>query len=338
MFLHMPRHYVPEGQTNRNLRGIDFPNALRFSSVHEHCWAGPPDPPPPGDHRGDPGGRHRTDGDRGRRGAQPVRGGPAARHAAAVAVPVLPVQDGDLRRALPARRRARSWPRTGAVATATERRDDPLERLCVNAFCRWCLQHPVYSQLLFWRTIPGFEPSPEAFAPAQESIEELRNHLQAAVDAGRLHPDATSDEGNRALHVDDRRRALAADRQPAGRVVRGRTVQPAAARRTRDVLPAIRTDQGVDDDRSTRGADRPRRPATVPGPPGRGDPGVARPAGVDRGDRVATPYGLRRVGRRGHRRAPDRPGGGRDPAVVVPAPVPQGRSGSTPASRGSTRT
>ncbi|TCO34283.1 TetR family transcriptional regulator [Kribbella steppae] len=79
-----------------------------------------------------------------------------------------------------------------AVATAAED-EDALER-GINAFCRWCLQHPVYSQLLFWRTIPGFEPSPAAFAPANQAIEELRKRLQAAVDEGRLHPDATGDE------------------------------------------------------------------------------------------------------------------------------------------------
>lgn len=64
-----------------------------------------------------------------------------------------------------------------------------------TAFCRWCLEHQVYAQLLFWRTIPGFEPSPEAFAPAQESIRDLRDHLNATIDAGLLHPDAASDEG-----------------------------------------------------------------------------------------------------------------------------------------------
>jgi AcrR family transcriptional regulator len=79
-----------------------------------------------------------------------------------------------------------------AVATAAED-EDPLER-GITAFCRWCLQHPVYSQLLFWRTIPGFEPSPEAFEPAKEAIEELRKQLQEAVDAGRLRPDAAGDE------------------------------------------------------------------------------------------------------------------------------------------------
>lgn len=31
---------------------------------------------------------------------------------------------------------------------------------------RWAVEHPTYAQLLFWRPVPGFEPSPEAYAPA----------------------------------------------------------------------------------------------------------------------------------------------------------------------------
>jgi AcrR family transcriptional regulator len=79
-----------------------------------------------------------------------------------------------------------------AVASASP--DDDVLEVGTTAFLRWCLEHPVHSQLLFWRTIPGFEPSPQAFAPAQESIEHFRQHLKGAVDAGRLHPDAASEE------------------------------------------------------------------------------------------------------------------------------------------------
>jgi len=75
--------------------------------------------------------------------------------------------------------------------------DDQLKRnlIAATAFSRWCLEHQVYAQLLFWRTVPGFEPSPAAFAPAQESIEDLRDRLQATIDAGLLHPDAATEEG-----------------------------------------------------------------------------------------------------------------------------------------------
>ncbi|TDD60062.1 TetR/AcrR family transcriptional regulator [Kribbella antibiotica] len=70
-----------------------------------------------------------------------------------------------------------------------------LDLLSVQAFSRWCLENPVYSQLLFWRTVPGFEPTPEAFAPAQEALEDLRQHLQAGVDRGQLRPEAATEEG-----------------------------------------------------------------------------------------------------------------------------------------------
>ena len=82
-----------------------------------------------------------------------------------------------------------------AIAAATTQ--DIIEQHLTGtiAFARWSMQNPVYSQLLFWRTIPGFEPSPEAYAPAQEALADARRLLQKAVDAGRLHPDAASDEG-----------------------------------------------------------------------------------------------------------------------------------------------
>ena len=91
-------------------------------------------------------------------------------------------------------RRLRDAHRT-ALATATSADPFANDLIAISSFCRWCLENQVYSQLLFWRTLPGFEPSPEAFAPAQDSLQDLRDHLQAAVDAGRLHPDATSDDG-----------------------------------------------------------------------------------------------------------------------------------------------
>jgi AcrR family transcriptional regulator len=74
----------------------------------------------------------------------------------------------------------------------------PVERqleAALTAYSRWCMTNQVLAQLLFWRTVPGFEPSQEAFAPAVESIEDLKLDLQQAVDAGRLHQDATSDQG-----------------------------------------------------------------------------------------------------------------------------------------------
>ena len=83
------------------------------------------------------------------------------------------------------------------VAMAPHQGEDAitLMRTVTTEYCRWSMANPVYSQLLFWRTVPGFEPSPEAYAPAVEAIADLRQHLDRAVDAGRLTPDAASEEG-----------------------------------------------------------------------------------------------------------------------------------------------
>src|SRR6266700_8073420 len=47
---------------------------------------------------------------------------------------------------------------------------DPVERLrrTARAFLDFCVEDPNRYQLLFERTIPGFEPSPESYAPAVE--------------------------------------------------------------------------------------------------------------------------------------------------------------------------
>jgi AcrR family transcriptional regulator len=47
----------------------------------------------------------------------------------------------------------------------------------MRAFVRFCTADPVRYQLLFQRTIPGFEPSPESFAIAVEGLERMRSHL-----------------------------------------------------------------------------------------------------------------------------------------------------------------
>ena len=63
------------------------------------------------------------------------------------------------------------------------------------------LDHQVVAQLLNWRPVPGFEPSPEAFAPSIEFVQEARRLLQVAVDRGELHPDAASEEGTALLSI-----------------------------------------------------------------------------------------------------------------------------------------
>ena len=65
----------------------------------------------------------------------------------------------------------------------------------MEATGRWAVSHPVLAQLLFWRPVPGFQPTADAFAPALEIIDQLRHGLRDAAAAGQVHPDAASDPG-----------------------------------------------------------------------------------------------------------------------------------------------
>jgi AcrR family transcriptional regulator len=58
---------------------------------------------------------------------------------------------------------------------------DPIERLHRQArlFLDFCIEDLARYQLLFQRTIPGFEPSPESYAPAVDVLDRARNALRA---------------------------------------------------------------------------------------------------------------------------------------------------------------
>ncbi len=64
----------------------------------------------------------------------------------------------------------------------------------LEASGRWALAHRATAQLLFWRPVPSFEPSPAAFAPSVEMVALQRAALADAVAAGQLGPHADSDE------------------------------------------------------------------------------------------------------------------------------------------------
>lgn len=64
----------------------------------------------------------------------------------------------------------------------------------LEASCRWCLSHPASAQLLFWRPVPSFEPTPEAMAPSVEMVRLQRQALADAAAAGQLGPGADSDD------------------------------------------------------------------------------------------------------------------------------------------------
>jgi len=60
--------------------------------------------------------------------------------------------------------------------------DDPSVgiRLLMGYFVGFCTADPVRYQLLFQRTIPGFEPSPESFAPSVESLQRIADWFEEA--------------------------------------------------------------------------------------------------------------------------------------------------------------
>ena len=65
----------------------------------------------------------------------------------------------------------------------------------LEASGRWVLQNQALAQLLFWRPVPNFEPSPEAFAPSEEIATLQQQAITDAVAAGQLGPDALKDAG-----------------------------------------------------------------------------------------------------------------------------------------------
>lgn len=65
--------------------------------------------------------------------------------------------------------------------TALKPARDPVAALRAEkrVFIEFCVEDPARHQLLFQRTIPGFQPSPEAYAPALEVLEFGRAALRA---------------------------------------------------------------------------------------------------------------------------------------------------------------
>ncbi len=64
----------------------------------------------------------------------------------------------------------------------------------LEASGRWLLANRAVAQLLFWRPVPSFQPSEEAFAPSVEMVELQRGALADAVAAGQLGPEANRED------------------------------------------------------------------------------------------------------------------------------------------------
>ncbi len=63
-----------------------------------------------------------------------------------------------------------------------------------EAFVVWSIEHPAYTQLLFWRPVPGFTPSEEAYAPAIELVEFSRARFTTLRDHGLVRADVDIDD------------------------------------------------------------------------------------------------------------------------------------------------
>jgi AcrR family transcriptional regulator len=70
----------------------------------------------------------------------------------------------------------------------------PRIRAGAAAVVRWAVEHPALAQLLHWRPVPGFEPSPGVFAPAEGEMVDVRAEFAEAVRRGELAPGADSDD------------------------------------------------------------------------------------------------------------------------------------------------
>jgi AcrR family transcriptional regulator len=62
-----------------------------------------------------------------------------------------------------------------------------------SAFIRWAVEHPAYTQLMFWRPVPGYQPSADAYAPAVESLAEARATIAGLQSRGLLAADVPTD-------------------------------------------------------------------------------------------------------------------------------------------------
>jgi AcrR family transcriptional regulator len=78
---------------------------------------------------------------------------------------------------------------------AMQRSEPGLDALIagLEASGQWGLDNRAFAELLFWRPVPSFTPSPEAFAVSMEMVEIQRGALADAVAKGELGPGANDE-------------------------------------------------------------------------------------------------------------------------------------------------
>mgnify|MGYP000406763422 CR=1 FL=1 len=77
----------------------------------------------------------------------------------------------------------------------------PRIRAATVGVVRWSVENPALAQLLHWRPVPGFEPSPESFALSVRDMEFARDEFAEAVRLGQLVPEAATDDALRLYTV-----------------------------------------------------------------------------------------------------------------------------------------
>jgi AcrR family transcriptional regulator len=77
----------------------------------------------------------------------------------------------------------------------------PRMRAAAAGVVRWAVENPALAQLLHWRPVPGFEPSPETFAVSVRDMEFAREEMAEAVRLGHLSPAAGTEDALRLYTV-----------------------------------------------------------------------------------------------------------------------------------------
>jgi AcrR family transcriptional regulator len=86
---------------------------------------------------------------------------------------------------------------TATVASADLFDEESLDAVLLRmgtVMVRWAISHPVYTQLMFWRPVPGFEPTSEAYQPAVALIDLSRGIFADLQSRGWLRDDITAEE------------------------------------------------------------------------------------------------------------------------------------------------
>jgi AcrR family transcriptional regulator len=94
---------------------------------------------------------------------------------------------------------ARGWRAVHAEITPLYAEVHQVEDLAAHflrtgrVFVGWMLAHPAQAQLMCWRVVPGYEPSPEAYEPAVAVIESSKECFDVLQQRGLFRPECDTE-------------------------------------------------------------------------------------------------------------------------------------------------